>query len=259
VSPTGQPHLLRQAVENGLHVSVINSDLEVPARLFDELEHGTAKNTPRVGSNVERSIFHVNFDDLGAGILATTHLIGLGHRKLAHLRGPNVRSSLLRLLGFRRALEAAGLWPQTVLTAESPVLQSRELAIAGFLKHQRPPLGVVAYDDLSAVATLRAAHYAGWSVPEQLSVVGIDDIQFSAYTNPGLTSVAQPKQELGALAVDALLNNTTETPRTQVLDGRLVIRESAAAVVPTGPRQGRPSGNSANGIGTGTSGQGRAR
>jgi LacI family transcriptional regulator len=89
------------------------------------------------------------------------------------------------------------------------------------------------------VATLRAAHYAGWSVPEQLSVVGIDDIQFSAYTNPGLTSVAQPKHELGALAVDALLNNSTGASRSQMLDGRLVIRESTAAVAPKGPRQGR--------------------
>jgi LacI family transcriptional regulator len=250
VSPTGRPDLLRQAVDSGLHVSVINSDLEVPARLFDDLEQGAAKGTPRFGSkSVEKSIFHVNFDDLGAGILATTHLLDLGHRKLAHLRGPNVRSSLLRLLGFRRALEAAGLWPQAVLTAESPVLQSRELAIASFLEVQRPPIGIVAYDDLSAVATLRAAHYAGWSVPEQLSVVGIDDIQFSAYTNPGLTSVAQPKQELGALAVDALLDTTTETPRTQVLDGRLVIRESTAIAAPKGVRPGSDTGARAGGTG----------
>jgi LacI family transcriptional regulator len=226
-------------VENGLHVSVINWDLEVPARLFHELEHGTAKRLPRFGSNsVEKSICHIKFDDLGAGILATSHLVELGHRKLAHLRGPNVRSSLLRLLGFRRALEAADLWPQAVLTAESPVLQSREVAIAAYLRTQRPPLGIVAYDDLSAVATMRAAHDAGWRVPEDLSVVGIDDIQFSAYTNPGLTSVAQPKQELGALAVDALLNNEADTKRTRVLDGYLVVRESTAAVVPA--RDGHP-------------------
>jgi LacI family transcriptional regulator len=80
------------------------------------------------------------------------------------------------------------------------------------------------------VATLRAAHYAGWRVPEDLSVVGIDDIQFSAYTNPGLTTVAQPKQELGALAVDALLNPSEATASKRMLDGRLVVRESTAAV-----------------------------
>jgi len=67
-------------------------------------------------------------------------------------------------------------------------------------------------------------------VPEDLSVVGIDDIQFAAYTNPGLTSVAQPKQELGALAVDALLNTSGDTARTRMLDGRLVVRESTAPV-----------------------------
>jgi LacI family transcriptional regulator len=233
VSPTGRPYLLRQAVDNGLHVSVINWDLEVPARLFVDLEHGAARSIPRFGANsVEKSICHIKFDDLGAGILATNHLLELGHRKLAHLRGPNVRSSLLRLLGYRRALEAADLWPQTVLTADTPVLGSRELAIAAFLRDQRPPIGIVAYDDLSAVATLRAAHYAGWRVPEDLSVVGIDDIQFASYTNPGLTSVAQPKQELGALAVDALLSNAADAKHTRVLDGHLVIRESTAPAVP---------------------------
>ena len=148
-------------------------------------------------------------------ILATNHLLALGHRKLAHVRGPNVRSSLLRLLGFRRALEAAALWPQPVVVAEDPVLEARELAIADFLRRQHPPLGIVAYDDLSAVAALRAANLAGWRVPEDLSVVGIDDIPFAAYTNPGLTSVAQPKPELGALAVDLVLAGSDEPPRPE--------------------------------------------
>ena len=233
VSPTGRPHLLRQAVDKGLHVSVINWDVEVPARLFEDLEHGSPGSIPRFGaSRVEKSIHQVKFDDLAAGVLATKHLLDLGHRKLAHLRGPNVRSSLLRLLGFRRALEEAGLWPQAVLAAESPVLESRELAIAAYLRQQQPPLAIVAYDDLSAVATLRAAHYAGWRAPEDLSVVGIDDIEFAAYTNPGLTSVAQPKQELGALAVDALLSNEPDAERSLVLAGRLVVRESTVAAAP---------------------------
>jgi len=229
VSPTGRPHLLRQAVDNGLRVSVINWDLTVPAPLFEDLALGSAMSVPRFGANsIEKSICHITFDDLGAGMLATNHLLELGHRKLAHLRGPNVRSSLLRLLGFRRALEAADLWPQAVLAADTPALEHREQAIAAYLGDQRPPLGIVAYDDVAAVATLRAAHYAGWRVPEDLSVVGIDDIQFAAYTNPGLTSVAQPKQELGALAVDALLNPSAVAKRTRMLDGSLVVRDSTA-------------------------------
>ena len=180
-------------------------------------------------------IKHIAFDDLGAARLATTYLTGLGHRSFVHLRGPNVRSSLLRLLGYRQALTEAGLWPQPVLTAAEPVMQSREAAVAGFLKTARPPVAMVAYDDMSAVAALHAAHRAGWRVPEDLSVVGIDDIQFAAYTNPGLTTVAQPKHRLGALAVDAVLER--DAAEVTVLDGELVIRESTSACAPkTGGR-----------------------
>jgi LacI family transcriptional regulator len=103
-------------------------------------------------------------------------------------------------------------------------------------------VAMVAYDDMSAVAALRAAHQAGWRVPEDLSVVGIDDIQFAAYTNPGLTTVAQPKQDLGSLAVDALLTKADAPPPARVLDGQLVVRQStarpvASQAVPTAAQQ----------------------
>jgi LacI family transcriptional regulator len=227
VSPSAE--VPRQAVAQGLHVAVINSDEAVPARTFAKV--ATGRELPAgldTCRSAEPMIKHIAFDDLGAGRLATTHLVGLGHRSFVHLRGPNVRSSLLRLLGYRQALTEAGLWPQPVLTATEPVMPSREAAVAEFLsKAVTRPVAMVAYDDMSAVAALRAAHRAGWRVPEDLSVVGIDDIQFAAYTNPGLTTVAQPKQQLGALAVDAVLQRTDAG--VTVLDGELVIRESTGA------------------------------
>ena len=132
------------------------------------------------------------------------------------------------------------LWPQTVITAEDPVLETRELALVAYLRRQRPPLGIVAYDDLAAVATLRAANTAGWRVPEDLSVIGIDDIPFAAYTNPGLTSVAQPKPELGALAVDLVLDGDDASPGTRVLDGHLVVRQSTARAPEKTTRRRQP-------------------
>ncbi|HEY3903784.1 MAG TPA: LacI family DNA-binding transcriptional regulator [Streptosporangiaceae bacterium] len=231
VSPSaGVPH---QAVAEGLHVAVINSDEAVPARRIERVATGKVSAVGPVWA-AEPMIKHIAFDDLGAGRLATTYLTELGHRSFVHLRGPNVRSSLLRLLGYRQALTEAGLWPQPVLTAAEPVMQSREAAVADFLNTAEPPVAMVAYDDMSAVAALHAAHRAGWRVPEDLSVVGIDDIQFAAYTNPGLTTVAQPKHRLGALAVDAVLER--DAAEVTVLDGELVIRESTSAPTSRGPR-----------------------
>jgi len=242
VSPTGRPELLRRAVAEGMHVAVINADAEVPARFFGEVTSGTISGQiSRIGAPGRgEPMCHIRFDDVAAGELATTHLAGLGHRAFVHLRGPNVRSGLLRLLGYRQALTALGLWPQPVLTAALSDMGSRESAVAAFLRQARPPVAMVAYDDLAAVAALRAAHQAGWRVPEDLSVVGIDDIQFASYTNPGLTTVAQPKHELGALAVDALLTRRGAgapvgpdgAEEVRVLDGQLIIRESTASARP---------------------------
>lgn len=236
VSPKGSPQLLRRAVEDGLHVSVINWDVEAPDRLFESLQHGTPeKRIAHFGSSAgENTMYHIQFDDVGAGMLATRHLLEMGHRRFVHLRGPNVRSSLLRLLGFRNALEAVSLWPQPVLTAQPSDPHGRELAVAAFLREARPPLAVVAYDDLAAFETLRAADRAGWRVPSDLSVVGIDDIQFSAYTKPTLTSVAQPKRELGALAVETLLSGDPDATRILSLSGSLIVRESTAPISASG-------------------------
>jgi LacI family transcriptional regulator len=243
VSPTGRPQLLRRAVDEGLHVAVINWDTEVPAELFETAEHGSiGKRLTQFGARLsQESVSRISFDDVAAGRLAATHLLGLGHRDFVHLRGPGVRSSLLRLLGMRQALEAAGRWPQPVLVAPSPVMDSREEVVTSYLRSVSPPLAMVAYDDMAAVAALRAAHQAGWRVPEDLSVVGIDDIQFAAYTNPGLTTVAQPKQDLGSLAVDALLAAPDDLPPTRVLDGQLVIRESTAPSTAAQPLTGQPA------------------
>jgi DNA-binding LacI/PurR family transcriptional regulator len=229
VSPTGKPELLQRAVAEGMHVAVINGDEAVPRPLFGRVcDEPALQDAAKLGMRQpDTHIQHIAFDDVRAARLAVEHLAGLWHRSFVHLRGPDVSSSLLRLLGYRQALTKAGLWPQPVIEAESPFMPSREAAVVAFLASARPPVAMVAYDDMSAVAALHAAHRAGWRVPEDLSVVGIDDIQLAGYTIPGLTTVAQPKYQLGALAVDATLApGTHDKPR--VLDGELIIRESTA-------------------------------
>ncbi len=196
VSPTGRPQLLRRAVEEGMHVAVINWDTEVAAQLFDSVEHGgigrrvTQFERP-AGPGIGQS--H-RFDDVAAGRLAAQHLIEPGPPGLRPPARPErplqpaAAAGHAAGAGRRRACGRSRCCPRS-----RRCMASREQTVAAFLRQASPPVAMVAYDDMSAVAALRAAHQAGWRVPDDLSVVGIDDIQFAAYTNPGLTTVAQPK------------------------------------------------------------------
>jgi DNA-binding LacI/PurR family transcriptional regulator len=242
VSPLLRPKVLHRAVDRGLRVSVVNWDPGVPANRLVDVAEGTGRIPLTQGrGSIDRSISQVRVDDLGAGKMATLHLIGLGHRRLAHLRGPDVRSSLWRMVGFRRALESKGLWPQPVIVPDVDTLEANEKAVEAFLRRRKPPLGLVAYNDMNALAALRAAQSAGWRVPEDLSVVGIDDIPFAAYTNPALTTVAQPKREMGSLAVDLVLQQKVVRPALHILEGNLVERDSTRAVALATTKSGKTS------------------
>ena len=138
-----------------------------------------------------------------------------------------MRSSLLRLLGYRRALKVAALWPQTVITAEDPA--SRR----GSWPSSRTCAGSGRRSESSPTTTWRL--WQPFAPPTQpagefprISPLSGLTISFAAYTNPGLTSVAQPKPELGALAVDLVLDGDHGAAGTRVLDGHLVVRQSTA-------------------------------
>ncbi len=226
VSPIGDAESMAVLTGAGLPTVAINWDVGVSGRLVDRVALGSARGltasvrplAPRVGN-------HIRFDDVGAATTATEHLLGLGHRRFVFVSGAPTRSSVLRLLGFRQALQARELWPQPVLQPEAD-LGARQATVREHLRRLKPPLAVVAYDDLTAIAVLRAAGDVGWSVPGDVSVVGTDDIELAEYTTPSLTTVAQPKVELGELAVEAVLSR--RWAGDQLLDGKLIVRGSTA-------------------------------
>jgi LacI family transcriptional regulator len=92
------------------------------------------------------------------------------------------------------------------------------------------PTAILCYNDLAAMGLLAAAHQVAWQVPRDLSIVGYDNIPLSAFTIPALTTVHQPTQKLGRLAVDSCLAALVGTPIPDaVLTGELIIRDSASA------------------------------
>ncbi|GHH33502.1 LacI family transcriptional regulator [Lentzea cavernae] len=163
------------------------------------------------------------------------HLIELGHRDIAVIAGPEEwLAGDARLAGHRASLAQAGvlLTPDRLRHVE-PTVAHGARAAAELLSSEPRPSAIVCFNDKVAVGTLQAARERGLRVPEDLSVAGFDDIDLAEATNPRLTTVRQPLQEMGSIAVTQLM---------RVLDGHrpealhielattLVVRDSTAAL-----------------------------
>ncbi len=163
--------------------------------------------------------------------MAAEHLLALGHRRLAHVTAPSSQAAAARqrLAGVTDALRAAGLNPSSLLVAGGDEHVDGGARATELLLAEHPaPTGIVCYNDLTAVGALRAIHAAGLRVPHDVSVVGFDDIELAAWTDPPLTTIRQPTDALGRWAVERL--TAAEPPiraaERVVLEPTLVVRGS---------------------------------
>ena len=159
---------------------------------------------PHTGSD---EVPTVDADNRRGAQLATQHLLDLGHRRIGFVGGRvDLESARLRELGYTETMERAGLPvdPDHVRTGSYDTDQSHAAA-AELLSLPDPPTALFAANDLSAIAVMEEAATRGLRVPENLSVVGFDDVPESAMVKPGLTTVHQPIQEMGERAVQLLL------------------------------------------------------
>ena len=149
----------------------------------------------------------VDSDNFAGAVIATGHLVELGHRRIGYIGGrPDLESSRLREQGYRAALAAGGIEVDPELMRvgdfrrETSYGPAREL-----LTLPDRPTAIFASNDLTAIGTLEVAAELGLRVPEDLSVVGFDNIPESALTTPPLTTVSQPLQRMGAEAINMLI------------------------------------------------------
>jgi len=184
---------------------------------------------PHEGSEGPASVSVLNVDGARA---ATAHLVTLGHRRIAHLRGrTDLESAHQREDGYRRALEDAGIPFDPALVADGGYRAAASTAGAhALLDLAAPPTAVFAANDLSAIEMIRVAVERGLRVPDDLSVVGFDDVPEAAAHTPQLTTVRQPLTEMGAAAVNLLLAMLDGAPREHVrMPAELIVRNSTAA------------------------------
>jgi LacI family transcriptional regulator len=176
----------------------------------------------------------VQVDNRLGARMATEHLLSLGHRRVGHIAGaPDLRISEERIEGYREALSAAGLEPEPQLLAVGSFTEEGGYEAMRALLESTELTGVFAANDLSAIGAVSAIVESGRRVPEDVSVVGFDDLRLSRYTTPPLTTIHQPALEIAERATQLLLDLAAgrEVPQLlHLLEPELVVRGSSALV-----------------------------
>ena len=171
-----------------------------------------------------------------AAELAMDHLTGLGHRQIALIKGQSFSSDTeVRWQAIQDAAARAHLKINPALTAQlegdSPSHEPGYFAAQRLLASKAPFTAIFTFNDVSAIGAIRALHEAGLRVPEDVSIVGFDDVQSAAFQNPALTTVRQPLRTMGMLAAEAIVRQIAapaEKPssRQVMVDPELIVRES---------------------------------
>lgn len=152
----------------------------------------------------------IGADNLSGGQLATTHLIDLGHQRIAHIQGPmKYLCSRERDQGYRQALQKGGLSWQAELALEGDFTEESGYKAASELfsrRQDQQPTAIFASSDLMAFGAITAAHEHGLRIPEDIALIGFDDIVFSTHVRPALTTIHQPFYEMGLQGMQLLLS-----------------------------------------------------
>lgn len=220
--------LVERAVEGFI---VIDTALEKPLALPAIAISGHTKLS---------GLTNVVLDHDVAARLAMDHLIQLGHRKIAFMKGqPFSADSAERWRSIQQAAKASGIqtsdeWTFQLTTPGFSPEVSYPL-VQQFLKRKKDFTALFAYNDFSAIGAVRALRDGGLRVPEDVSVIGFDDVNSAAYQNPSLTTVRQPLKKMAEIAAQTLLDRLQHkrVPREILVEPELVVRES------TGPCKSR--------------------
>jgi len=196
-----------------------------------------------VNRSTDRRLFpSVVADDAGGVADAMAHLVGLGHRRIAHLAGPaSVSTGAIRASAFRRCVKTRGLSAVDCRVLSCPGYNevAGRRAMADLLDGEAPPTAVLCGNDLIALGALRALRERGIACPGAVSVVGFNDMPFVDEVQPALTTVRVPHHDLGARAARLLLDQLDGRPAARLsrLPVELVVRGSTS--VPGGTPLGR--------------------
>lgn len=180
------------------------------------------------------SVSHVSIDNLGAAYRAVNHLLDLGHRRIAIISSDNrFVSTIQREIGYRKALEEAGIKADEELIRHGDYSFNSGFEVAKqFIGIKDRPTAIFAISDIMAIGAMKAVRTSGLKIPDDIAVVGFDNISFSSMCDPMLTTISQPKYDLGCVTMELLIKQIqgeVKEPRDILLESKLIIRESTVS------------------------------
>lgn len=212
----------------------VDGVIVLTGRVPDSVLKACAKSLPTVvtGRVLKASgLFSLNFDNHTGGMIATRHLIELGHRRIAFISGEaDHPDSIERLRGYRDALASAGIaFDERLVVPGTYQEASGVAAVSRLLDSKVKFTAIFSANDQMAYGAALGLHRRSVRVPEDVSLVGFDDLAMSTYTMPPLTSVRQPAYDIGRLSAEAMLELLAGSrPTVTVPPPLLVERESSA-------------------------------
>jgi LacI family transcriptional regulator len=190
-----------------------------------------------IGRHPDERVHYVDVDNVGGARMAVEHLIRLGHRRIATITGPmDVVHGQDRLSGYRQALEARGIPVEEELIVEGDYTEASGMVAMQQLLPASPSAVFVA-SDMMAIGALKALRQADLQVPQDIALVGFDDIPIASAIEPALTTVRQPIERMASMAVEVLLSvletsfQEEATAQRIVLPTELVVRASCGSAL----------------------------
>ncbi|HEY0755469.1 MAG TPA: substrate-binding domain-containing protein [Ktedonobacteraceae bacterium] len=223
-------HMIEEQRTAGVVITPVQNDLAY-------LQHLRQRNIAVVlldRPSQARDLCSVAIDDVLGGELATRHLLELGHRRIAFVSGPlSIRQYAERRRGARQAVEMAGLNPDDIVHDSLIATQqahSSDQCVEALLASTPRPSAIFCASDLLALGVMRGLGQRGIKIPADMALVGYDDVEFASMLSPALTSIRQPKYQLGQAAAELLLAEIHATEKhlhTQIMyQPELIVRAS---------------------------------
>ena len=230
--PEFERRTIHQVLYNGLIDGVIVSSMDVKDSIIQTLSERSLPFVTIGRNPLSERTSYVDVDNCNGAREAVLHLLHQGRRRIATISGPlNMIVGVDRLKGYQDALRESGLTYNPDWVVEGDFTDEGGYAAMRRLISHKPDAVFVA-SDIMAVAAMRALQDAGFKVPEDVAIIGFDDIPLASRTTPPLTTVRQPVSRMGISAVDILLsliNHPSIHPHRVILSTELVIRSTCGA------------------------------